>query len=128
MDRRLPLALGIDVFSVTLFVAVGRREHERDSAIAGLIDTAAPFLIALALAWLALRAWRRPTDWHVGIGIWAITLVAGMLLRNLVFGDGTATSFVIVAAAFMALFLIGWRVAFTLFERRQTRAPAGQGS
>jgi multisubunit Na+/H+ antiporter MnhB subunit len=105
-------------------VAVGRREHERDSAIAGLIGTAAPFLIALALAWLALRVWRRPTDWRSGVGIWAITLVAGMLLRNLVFGDGTATSFVIVAAAFLALFLIGWRVAFTLFERRQSRAPA----
>jgi hypothetical protein len=75
-----------------------------------------------------LRAWNRPTDWRAGIGIWAITLVAGMLLRNLVFDDGTATSFVIVAASFLALFLIGWRVAFTLFERRQTRTPVGQGS
>jgi hypothetical protein len=128
MDRRLPLALGLDVFSVTLFVAVGRREHERDSAIVGLIDTAAPFLIALALAWLVLRAWHRPTDWRVGIGIWMITLVAGMLLRNLVFGDGTATSFVIVAASFLALFLIGWRVVFTLLERRTSRTPVGQGS
>ena len=121
MERRVPLAVGIDVFSVTLFVAVGRREHERDSAIAGLIDTAAPFLLALALAWVLLRAWRRPTEWRTGIGIWAITLVAGMLLRNLVFGDGTATSFVIVAASFLALFLVGWRVAFGLFERRSTR-------
>jgi hypothetical protein len=128
MDRRLPLALGIDVFSVTLFVAVGRREHERDSAIDGLIDTAAPFLLALALAWLVLRAWRRPTDWRIGIGIWAITLVAGMVLRNLVFDDGTATSFVIVAASFLALFLIGWRVLFTLFDRRTSRTPVGQGS
>ncbi len=125
MDRRLPLALGIDVFSVTLFVAVGRREHERDSAIAGLIGTAAPFLIALAIAWLVLRAWQRPTDWRTGVGIWAITLVAGMLLRNLVFGDGTATSFIIVAALFLALFLVGWRVAFALFERRSARTPAG---
>ena len=121
MERRVPLAVGIDVFSVTLFVAVGRREHERDSAIAGLIDTAAPFLLALALAWVLLRAWRRPTEWRTGIGIWAITLVAGMLLRNLVFGDGTATSFVIVAASFLALFLVGWRVAFGLIERRSTR-------
>ena len=121
MERRVPLAVGIDVFSVTLFVAVGRREHERDSAIAGLIDTAAPFLLALALAWVLLRAWRRPTEWRTGIGIWAITLVAGMLLRNLVFGDGTATSFVIVAASFLALFLVGWRVAYGLFERRSTR-------
>ena len=124
MERRVPLAVGIDVFSVTLFVAVGRREHERDSAIAGLIDTAAPFLLALALAWVLLRAWRRPTDWRTGVGVWAITLVAGMLLRNLVFGDGTATSFVIVAASFLALFLVGWRVAFGLIERRSTRTSA----
>ena len=121
MDRRLPLALGVDTFSVVLFVAVGRREHERDSAIAGLIDTAAPFLIGLALAWVVLRAWNRPTDWRTGIGVWAITLVVGMLVRGLVFGDGTATSFVIVAALFLALFLIGWRVAFGVIDRRATR-------
>ena len=124
MERRVPLAVGVDVFSVTLFVAVGRREHERGSAISGLIDTAAPFLLALAVAWVVLRAWRRPTDWRIGVGVWAITLVAGMLLRNLVFDDGTATSFVIVAALFLALFLVGWRLAFTLIERRSVRTSA----
>lgn len=122
MDRRVPLAVGIDVFSVTLFVAIGRREHERDSAIAGLIDTAAPFLLALALAWVLLRAWRSPTAWGTGVGVWAITLTAGMLLRNVVFGDGTAVSFVIVAASFLALFLVGWRLVFGLLERRTDRA------
>ncbi len=128
MDRRLPLALGLDTFSVVLFVAIGRREHERAEGIAGLIGTAAPFLIALALGWLVLRAWQRPIQWRTGIGIWAVTLVAGMVLRNLVFGDGTATSFVIVAAAFLALFLVGWRVAFGLIDRRSASAPAGQPS
>jgi hypothetical protein len=118
MDRRVPLALGIDVFSVTLFVAVGRREHDRDSAIAGLIATAAPFLIALAVAWLVLRVWQRPTDWRIGVGICAITVGAGMVLRNLVFGDGTATSFVIVTTLFLTLFLVGWRLAYALLERR----------
>ena len=38
MDRRTPLAAGLDTFSVVLFVAIGRREHEQDSAIAGLIE------------------------------------------------------------------------------------------
>lgn len=122
MDRRLQFALGIDVFSVTLFVAIGRREHEQGSAISGLIETAAPFLLALGLAWLVLRAWQRPTDWRTGIGIWAITLTAGMLVRNLVFGDGTATSFIVVAAAFLALFLVGWRLAYALIERRSVPA------
>jgi hypothetical protein len=129
MNRRTALAAGLDTFSVVLFVAIGRREHERDSTITGLIGTAAPFLIALAVAWLALRVWRRPLDWRTGIGIWAVVLVGGMLLRNTVFGDGTATSFVIVAALFLASFLVGWRVAATLVERRALRgrrAPASR--
>ena len=125
MDRRTPLAAGLDTFAVVLFVAIGRREHERDSAIVGLIETAAPFVIALVVAWLGLRAWRRPTELRTGLGIWAVVIAGGMLLRNVVFGDGTAMSFVIVAAAFLALFLVGWRVAFGLFERRSPRASAG---
>ena len=120
MDRRTPLAAGLDTFVVVLFVAIGRREHEQDSAIAGLIETAAPFLIALALAWLVLRVWKRPTEWRTGVGVWAIVVVAGMLLRNLVFDDGTATAFVIVATLFLALFIVGWRLAFAAMDRRNT--------
>jgi Protein of unknown function (DUF3054) len=123
MDRRTPMAAGLDTFAVVLFVAIGRREHERDSAIAGLISTAAPFLIALAIAWLVLRAWRHPTTvWPTGIGVWAIVVVAGMLLRNVVFDDGTATAFVIVATLFLGLFIVGWRLAFAVIDRRRTIA------
>lgn len=119
MDPRTPLAAGLDTAAVVMFVAIGRREHERDSAIAGLVDTAAPFLVALALTWLALRAWRSPLDLRTGVGVWAGTLAGGMVLRNLVFGDGTATSFVVVAATFLAVSLIGWRViAGAIVHRR----------
>lgn len=116
MDRRLPLALGLDTFSVTLFIAIGRAEHGRDSALVGLIETAAPFLIALAAGWLLFRAWKRPADWRVGIGICAVTVAVGMLLRAQVFDGGTATSFVLVTAGFLALFLVGWRLALALVE------------
>jgi hypothetical protein len=126
MNRHAPLAAGIDTFAVVLFVAIGRREHERDSAIAGLISTAAPFLIALLVAWLVLRAWRRPIAWQTGLAIWAIVVAGGMLLRNLVFGDGTAVSFVIVATLFLGLFIVGWRLVFALVERR--RSPAASGA
>ena len=126
MNRHAPLAAGIDTFAVVLFVAIGRREHERDSAIAGLISTAAPFLIALLVAWLVLRAWRRPIAWQTGLAIWAIVVAGGMLLRNRVFGDGTAVSFVIVATLFLGLFIVGWRLVFALVERR--RAPAASGA
>lgn len=127
MDRRTPLAAGLDTFVVVLFVAIGRREHEQDSAIAGLIETAAPFLIALALAWLVLRVWKRPTEWRTGVGVWAIVVVAGMLLRNLVFDDGTATAFVIVATLFLALFIVGWRLAFAAMDRRNTATASETG-
>jgi hypothetical protein len=125
MHRRTPLAVGLDTFSIVLFVAIGRREHEREATLSGLIQTAAPFLISLALAWLVLRAWRNPIDWRTGAGIWAIVIVAGMLLRNLVFGDGTATSFVIVATAFVGLFIVGWRIVFGLLDRRRGAQAAG---
>ena len=124
MDQRTPLAAGLDTFSVVLFVAIGRREHEESSAISGLIHTVAPFLIALALAWLVLRAWNRPTERVTGLGVWLIVIVAGMLLRNVVFGDGTATSFIIVATLFLGLFLVGWRLAYALIERRATPTQA----
>ena len=127
MDRRTPLAAGLDTFAIVLFVAIGRREHERDSAIAGLVDTAAPFLIALVAAWLVLRAWRRPTDLRTGVGIWAIVVIGGMLLRRVLFDDGTAASFVIVAASFLALFVVGWRGAFEVITRRRTRDAVTSG-
>lgn len=124
MDRRTPLALGLDTFSVVLFVAIGRREHEQDSAISGLLHSVAPFLIALVVAWLVLRIWNRPTDRLIGVGVWAIVVAGGMLLRNLVFDDGTATSFIIVATLFLGLFIVGWRLAFGLVERRSAPTHA----
>ena len=124
MDQRTPLAAGLDTFFVVLFVAIGRREHEQDSAISGLIETAAPFVIALAIAWLVLRAWKRPTDVRIGVGVWAIVVTAGMLLRHFVFDDGTATSFVIVASLFLGFFIVGWRLVFAAIERRRHRPLA----
>jgi hypothetical protein len=88
------------------------------------VHTAAPFLIALAIAWLVLRAWRQPTTvWPTGVGIWAIVVIGGMLLRNLVFDDGTATAFVIVATLFLGLFIVGWRLAFAAIDRHRTVTP-----
>jgi hypothetical protein len=128
MDRRASLAVGLDTFAVVLFVAVGRREHERDPGIAGLIDTAAPFLVALAVAWLVLRAWRRPTALvPTGVGIWAIVVAGGMVVRNVVFGDGTATSFVVVATVALGVLLLGWRAVVALVDRRRAAHASRQG-
>ncbi len=108
-DRSIAVAAAIDTAIVVTFVAVGRRNHDRDEAISGLVETAAPFVLALGVAWLIWRVWRAPLSPLRGIAVWATTLTVGMLLRRLLFDDGTATSFVIVAAVFLLL-VVGWRV------------------
>ncbi|HEY5663066.1 MAG TPA: DUF3054 domain-containing protein [Ilumatobacter sp.] len=108
-DRRLELAIGVDVFVVVLFVAIGRRTHDAGSALTGTLATAAPLLIGLAAAWGLVRAWRRPAAVATGLAIWPVTVLAGMVVRRLVFDRGTATAFVVVATLFLGAGLVGWR-------------------
>ncbi len=79
-------------------------------------STAWPFLAGLAGGWLAARAWRRPsgTPLPAGVGAWLGTAALGMVFR-VVSGQGTAVAFVLVALAFLGLFLLyGWRLAIRL--------------
>jgi peptidoglycan/LPS O-acetylase OafA/YrhL len=121
-DRRASTAVIADTLIVVLFVAIGRRNHDQDPALSGTFTTAAPFLIALVLGWLAARVWQRPLAVVTGVIVWAVTLVGGMLLRNLVFDRGTATSFVVVTALFLAAGLIGYRVVFNTVTARRRAA------
>ena len=116
--RLLPIAVAVDTAIVVAFVAIGRRNHDRDDAVAGLVSTAAPFLIALAIAWLVWRVWVRPTSIASGVEVWLTTLALGMVLRRFVFDDGTAASFVVVAAVFLSL-LLDWRLVTHLVRRRR---------
>jgi hypothetical protein len=119
---RLPLAIGLDVFVVVLFVAIGRRSHGESGAFAYVIETAAPFLIGLAVAWIAVRVWKRPTHLLTGVAIWPITVLVGMVVRNLVFDRGTAASFVVVATLFLGACLVGWRALLRLIDQRRTQS------
>jgi hypothetical protein len=101
--------LGFDAVAVVAFVMIGRSSHDEEATLAGAAGTAAPFLIALAAAWLAVRAWQQPISWTTGLVVWAVTAAGGMLLRRFVFGDSTAASFVVVGTLFLGGFLIGWR-------------------
>jgi MFS-type transporter involved in bile tolerance (Atg22 family) len=106
------------VFSVVVFVAIGRRNHDESGAFTAVLETAAPFLIGLAVAWLIVKAWRRPTKVMTGLLVWPITVLVGMIVRNLVFDDGTATSFVVVATLFLGACFVGWRAALRAWLRR----------
>ena len=124
--RRSFVAVGLDLASVVVFVAIGRRSHDEGSAVGEFVNTLAPFGIALLAGWLVARAWRTPLAITTGAAVWVTTVVLGMLLRRLVFDRGTAPSFVVVATVFLGVCLLGWRGIARLSGRDQnSTATAG---
>ncbi len=104
-------AAAADVCCVLLFVIIGRASHSQGETVTGVASTSWPFLAGLAVGWLAVRAWRRPAAVvPSGAGAWLGTVAVGMVLR-VVAGQGTAFAFILVALAFLGLFVLGWRLA-----------------
>jgi FtsH-binding integral membrane protein len=104
-----------DLCCVAVFVGIGRASHAEGETLAGLARTLWPFVAGLAMGWGVTRAWRRPgMIMPVGVGVWLSTVALGMVLRA-VSGQGVAVAFVLVALAFLGLFMLGWRVVTSKF-------------
>jgi len=115
--RPARLAVLLDVCSVLVFVVIGRANHTEGETLAGIVSTGWPFLCGLAAGWVASRAWRRPFALRAaGLPVWLFTVALGMVLR-VVSGQGIAAAFVVVALAFLGLFLFGWRLLARLVSR-----------
>jgi peptidoglycan/LPS O-acetylase OafA/YrhL len=116
--RPAVLALAGDIVCVVVFCALGRRSHAEGLTLAGIADTAWPFLSGTALGWLISRGWRAPTAVvPTGVIVWLATVVVGMLLRK-ASSQGVAISFIIVASVVTALLLLGWRGIAALVRKR----------
>ena len=113
MRSRLAAAVAADVAAVVLFVVLGRGSHAEGNSLGGVASVAAPFLIGLATGWaLALTAHQRPLAVGTGVQVWLATVVIGVVLRWFAWDRSTAASFVVVAASFLGLFLVGWRIVY----------------
>lgn len=111
LPRRVAgLRFTLDVVCIVIFVIIGRRNHDESTDAVGTLRTAAPFLIALLGAWVGAKAWRAPRALATGVVLWIVTVVVGLGVRRFVFGDGTATPFVIVATLVLGLLLVGTRL------------------
>ena len=99
-----------DAASIVIFVAIGRKNHDEGEAASGIFRVAAPFLLALLAGWVIARAWKEQLRQESGVLISLTTIVLGMVLRKIVFDDGTATAFIIVATVFLGTLLNGWRL------------------
>jgi len=107
-------SFALDCCGVLAFVIIGRHAHHDGDSLAGIWHTAWPFLAGLVIGLAASRGWRRPLALvPAGLGAWLGTAVAGMAIRVLA-GQGTAVAFIAVTLAFLALFLLGWRLVARL--------------
>ena len=80
----LPIALIVDLILVVLFTIVGHYTHSHNFDPQGLMTTAWPFAAALVLAWLLTAIWDRPiSPLATGTGVWAITVLVGLVLRGI---------------------------------------------
>ena len=115
--RRVPIALLADIVCVIVFCTIGRRSHAEGLTVAGIAQTAWPFLAGIGVGWLLIRGWRQPfTVIPTGVVVWVCTVVVGMLLRKAT-SAGVQASFVVVASIVTAVLLLGWRVVAALFRR-----------
>ena len=112
-------ALAADLAFIALFAAVGRRNHAEGLSIAGVIETAWPFVAGAAVGWVISRGWHRPAAVvPTGVTIWVCTVAVGMLLRKAT-SEGTAASFITVATLTIGLLLLGWRAVITRVSGRR---------
>ena len=118
MRRSSTLAALADVIGVVLFCAIGRRSHAEGMTVAGVAETAWPFLAGTAIGWLVSRGWQRPIALvPTGVVVWMCTVAVGMLLRAAT-SAGVSGSFVVVASAATAVVLLGWRVAVAAVQHQ----------
>ena len=98
----------------------GKTSHESGSSEWVVLAIVWPFALSVVLAHAGLLLRRRPTPrtWPEGVVVLSVTYVLGMVLR-LVSGRGVAGGFLVVALAFLALTLLGWRVVLGLASRRR---------
>ncbi|MEP7016902.1 MAG: DUF3054 domain-containing protein [Actinomycetota bacterium] len=117
---RIAAGLALDTVLVVLFAAIGRRNHAETGALTAILTTAWPFLAGMATGWLiSLFIVRRiPLQVRDGVTVATAAVALGMLLRGAT-GEGTAFSFIIVAALFLGAAMLGWRWAWTLTARQR---------
>lgn len=120
MRRASGLSFLADLICVVVFSAMGRRSHAEVLSVAGIAETAWPFLTGTVVGWLISRGWQRPTSLApTGIIVWISTVVVGMVLRKLT-STGVAVAFIGVATLATAVLLLGWRGVLAAVRRRQS--------
>lgn len=117
MVRILPAV--IDLVFVVIFAVVGRASHAEGLTVAGIANTAWPFLAACLLGWVIVGLL---ADNGYGpreaLVIWLVTVLGGMGLR-IAAGNTAEPAFVVVATLVLFASFFGWRLVARLVRARR---------
>jgi hypothetical protein len=116
--RTAVLAFAVDAAALLVFAAIGRRTHDEDGAVAGVLLVAAPFIVGWAAGAVVARLPRDPLSVRRAVPAWAIALPVGFALRAAT-GRGLGFGFLVVTVMFTAVTLLGWRLAAAAVRRRR---------
>jgi Protein of unknown function (DUF3054) len=118
----LPVAVA-DAACLAVFVLLGRQSHDLTSGFTWYLTVLWPFLLGWFAAAAAIRLY---TSWPNRSIALAATWVAGtaiaLLLRATITQRATPIAFIIVAYAFIALLVFGWRLALRSVQLLRHRA------
>lgn len=115
-------AILTDLVLIFVFAAIGRAQHGESLEIGDLAYTALPFWVGSLIGHVILRfAGKNPRSLTWGSFLVVATWALGQLGR-IMLTEGTDPAFLAVSAAFIALFLLGWRLLLMLVERLRTRS------
>ncbi|MCP3977401.1 MAG: DUF3054 domain-containing protein [bacterium] len=104
-----------DLAVVVSFVLIGRDTHQESIGFSEVVRTGAPFVLAVAGAWLTPMVHRQPWLVAVGIATGVITSVMGLFFRSVVFGEGLSGVFPVVTALYLIGLMGLGRVVFRLW-------------
>ena len=114
-----------DLVCVVVFAVAGKASHEAGASDWVVLAIVWPYAVAAATthAWLLVRG--RPTwrVWWEGVVVLVVTYLLGMFLRA-ASGRGLAPGFLVVAAVFLALTMLGWRTLVSLARARRGSRPS----
>ena len=106
-----------DLVAVLVFVAIGLSAHGHQESAGNLAQVSAPFLVGALVGHLLVRLrGADPAALAAGVVVVVATVAFGQVLR-VIFGQGTAVSFIMVSLAFNAFTMMGWRLAWTAMRR-----------
>lgn len=107
-----------DLVCVLALAIGGKSSHDPDGPALAVLGIAWPFAVAAVLAHAVLvRGGRRTRRvWPEGVSVFVAAYVLGMLLRA-ASGRGLDPAFLLVAATFLAVTMLGWRAVVHLAAR-----------